>query len=283
MELWMYIISHSQNSTATLKTWSLVCRSFKSETHRFLFHSIYIDSQDTTYPSGTSTKEQFLHYLSQPMNHISPHIRTFDVMILDNDYEIIDFGTKIMEALRTMRNLKDLRAIGPGRSQEFGLRHLAQNPPFQLRSLDTDITSDDGLAEFVHSQPTLIRVCWSNIYETEGEVPTLDVTQLPRLKMLGLRFATILLLQFPITHLMIWTLDGILPCGVLRSVRALTVQTSLTSMNREVLIGNFPNVEFLDICEIDIVSVSRLWIPRAQTGCLIQSSIVQLAYPRRVW
>lgn len=54
-------------------------------------------------------QDRTIPLLSIPtLEPISPHIQTVDVMILDSDDGIIDFGTKILKALRTMRNLKDL-------------------------------------------------------------------------------------------------------------------------------------------------------------------------------
>ena len=123
----------------------------------------------------------------------------------------------------------------------------------------------------VRSQPGLTRICWSNRYNKEGELPIIDAAQLPQLKMLDLKhngLASIFLPRLPVTHITIQTVEEIVSFGVLSSIRALIIMERISTPQLEILIRNLPNLEFLDIGRLDIVSILNICPNPAQTGCL---------------
>lgn len=77
--------------------------------------------------------------------------------------------------------------------------------------------------------------------------------------MLGLDqdgLASAFLPQISVTHIKVLTPEEIVSFGILPSIRALIVQRRLITPGiLEMLVGNLPNMEFLGICQREIVSV----------------------------
>ena len=251
-ELQIHIIYQLRQDLASLRFLSLVCNSLRLEAQRLLFQSVTVDHKNIDHDRLPKIRE-FIHHLCDSSASIPYYIHQINLDITEVFHvRFPECNALLMQALCSMRNLRHLKIVAYRYNGRFSLAGLVQNAPFQLRSLNVDIPVEDGFADFVRSQPSLARIQWMSGDDIRPPHTTIfsaqDLTYLKMLHVERDHLAKMFLPQCSISHLSIWSIDGIFELGSLPLVRGLVIE-DLIRFPHDLgkLADNVPNLEFLDV------------------------------------